>query len=44
MFDTTDVLTAVTAAGVAIGAVGAAVVAGPAIIRAAWRWIRGSVN
>lgn len=44
MFDTGDVLTAITAAGVAIGAVGAAVVAGPAIIRAAWRWIRGSVN
>lgn len=44
MFDTTDVLTAITAASVAVGAIGAAVVAGPAIVRAAWRWIRGTVS
>lgn len=44
MFDTTDVLTAITAAAVAVGAIGAAVVAGPAIVRAAWRWIRGTVS
>lgn len=44
MFDTADVLTAITAAGVAVGSIGAAVVAGPAIIRAAWRWIRTTVG
>ncbi len=44
MFDTADVLTAITAAATAVGGIGAAVVAGPAITRAAWRWIRGTVS
>lgn len=44
MFDTADVLTAITAAGVAVGAIGAAIVAGPRIVKAAWGWIRGTVR
>lgn len=44
MFDVADALTAITAAGVAIGAIGLAVVAGPVVVRAAWRWIRGTVG
>lgn len=43
-YDTAAVTTEITAAAAAIGAIGAAVVAGPRVIRAAWRWIGGTVR
>jgi hypothetical protein len=43
-FDLVDTLAAIAAAGVAVGSIGAAIVAGPRIVKAAWGWIRGTVR
>lgn len=43
-YDTAAVTTEITAAATAIGVIGAAVVAGPRVIRAAWSWIKGTVR
>ncbi len=42
-FDTTTVVAAIAAAAVAIGLLGAAVVAGPKIAVKAWKWISASL-
>ena len=41
--DTSAVTTAITAAATAIGVIGGAVVAGPTVVKATWKWIRGAV-
>jgi hypothetical protein len=41
--DTSTLTTAITAAATAVGVIGAAVVAGPVIVKATYRWIRGAV-
>lgn len=43
-FDTSDLLTDIAAAGLALAAVAAAIVAGPRLLKAAWGWIRGTVR
>lgn len=40
MFDTADVLTAITAAVAAIGVIGAAVLGGPRVAIAGWGWLK----
>lgn len=43
-FDTTTVTTAIAAAAVAVGLIGAAVAAGPVVVKAAWGWIKGAIG
>lgn len=43
-YDTSDVLSAIAAGTVAIGAIGAAIVSGPRVVKAVWGWIRGTVR
>lgn len=41
--DTSAIEAAITAAAAAIGVIGAAVVGGPVIVKATWKWIRSAV-
>lgn len=40
----TPVTTEITAAAVAVGTIGAAIAAGPAVMRAAWGWIKSIIR
>lgn len=41
--DTSSVTAAITLAATAIGVIGAAVVAGPVVAKATWKWIKSAV-
>lgn len=43
-FDTTDLVSGIVAAGVAVAAIGAAVAVGPRLLKAAWKWIKGALG
>lgn len=43
-FDTSDILAGILIVSGVLGAIGAAVVSGPRLVRAGWGWIRGMVR